>query len=220
MLTLTVLLYSVCTGLNAFAGSFATFCLYRFLTGLGVGGVFGLAVALVADAVPDRARAPALGLLQSLSTWGNLVAGLLGMGIGLVAARQLLPFGLKPWQALFLIGIVPAALCVLIMRRLPEPEKWVQAKAKGAATGIKFGSYASLLGDPRWSRNAWLGLVVCGAGIVGLSGASGIFIRRSSGPSSKPTWLRSIWPRPRWRAGRRIGFPSGSSCRISAPLPG
>src|SRR5262245_57410889 len=48
-LTITVLLYSVCTGLSAFATHFFDFACYRFITGLGVGGVFGLAVALVAD---------------------------------------------------------------------------------------------------------------------------------------------------------------------------
>ena len=68
MLTWTILLYSLSTGLSAFSTGFFDFCVYRFITGLGVGGVFGLAVALVADTVPDRSRAPALGLLQSLST--------------------------------------------------------------------------------------------------------------------------------------------------------
>ncbi len=55
-LTLTVLIYSVCTGLSAFSKGWVDFAIYRFLTGLGVGGVFGLAVALVADTLPDRAR--------------------------------------------------------------------------------------------------------------------------------------------------------------------
>ena len=170
ILTVCVLLYSVCTGLSSFSRGYVDFCAYRFLTGLGVGGVFGLAVALVADSVPDRARAPALGLLQSLSTWGNLAAGLCGMGVGLLAARTLLPFGLKPWQVLFLVGAAPAFLCLFIMRRLPEPEKWVQARAAGRRKGIKFGSYARLLRHPTWSRHAWLGLILCSAGIVGLWG--------------------------------------------------
>jgi MFS family permease len=170
MLTVCVLLYSVSTGLGAFAGSFFEFCVYRLVTGVGVGGVFGLAVALVADTVPDHARAPALGLFQSLSTCGNLLAGLIGMGIGTLAAQQLLPFGLKAWQAIFLVGALPAFLCLSVLRRLPEPAKWIQARAEGAGRGIKFGSYASLLGQPRWARHAWLGLVLCCAGIIGLWG--------------------------------------------------
>lgn len=170
ILTISILLYSLCTGLSSFSTGFRDFCAYRFLTGLGVGGVFGLAVALVADSVPDRSRAPALGMLQSLSTLGNITAGLLGMGVGFLAARALLPFGLKAWQAMFLVGAVPAMLCVLILIRLKEPDKWVQAKARGAQTGVKLGSYGLLLRHPVWSRNAWLGLILCCAGIIGLWG--------------------------------------------------
>ncbi len=167
ILTITILLYSVSTGLNALATSFETFCAYRFITGLGVGGVFGLAVALVADSVPDKSRAPALGMLQSLSAFGNIAAGLIGMGIGAVAV---LPFGLKPWQALFVIGALPAFLCVFVLAKLKEPEKWVRARAEGASRGIKFGSYGLLLLHPRWRTHAWLGLAACSAGIIGLWG--------------------------------------------------
>jgi len=168
LLAVSVLLYSVFTGLSSFSTGFVDFCAYRFLTGMGIGGVFGLAVALVADSVPDHTRAPALGLLQSLSTWGNLLAGFAGLAVGSLATRQLLPAGLQPWQALFLLGAAPAFLCVFILWRLPEPEKWVRARAEGTARGVRFGSYAALLGHPRWRRHAWLGLAACLPGIVGL----------------------------------------------------
>jgi MFS family permease len=166
MLTICILLYSVCTGLSCLSTGFFDFCVYRFITGLGVGGVFGLAVALVADSVPDRTRAPALGMLQSLSAVGNITAGLIGMGIGAMAS---IPFGLPPWKAMFLVGAFPAFLCVFVMRRLKEPQKWVEARAAGKITGVKFGSYASLLGS-KWRRNAWLALIACSSGIIGLWG--------------------------------------------------
>ena len=170
ILSVCVLLYSVFTGLSAFSTGFWDFCFYRFLTGMGVGGVFGLSVALVADSIPDHTRAPALGLLQSLSTWGNIAAGVIGMGIGALAARHLLPFGLSAWQSMFLVGAIPAFLCVFIIGRLKEPQKWVDARAEGAKRGIKFGSYGNLLKHPKWSKHAWLGLIMCSAGIVGLWG--------------------------------------------------
>ena len=78
-LTLTVLLYSVFTGLSALSRNEIDFAIYRFVTGLGVGGVFGLAVALVADSLPDQARPHALGLLQALSAVGNVTAGPTGI---------------------------------------------------------------------------------------------------------------------------------------------
>lgn len=170
ILAVSLMIYSLFTGVNAFVTSYAAFCACVFLTGVGVGGVFGLAVALVADSVPDRTRAPALGLLQSLSSWGNITAGLIGMGIGLYAMKHPLPFHLKAWQANFLVGAVPALLCVFIFRKVREPEKWVQARAEGDQKGIKFGSYGALLGHPTWSRHAWLGLALCSAGIIGLWG--------------------------------------------------
>src|SRR5437899_5791861 len=52
-LTLTVLMYSLFTGLSAFATSVPMFGLFRFVTGLGVGGVFGLSVELIAHSFPD-----------------------------------------------------------------------------------------------------------------------------------------------------------------------
>jgi MFS family permease len=169
VLTWSVLAYSLFTGLGAFSTTFFEFCVYRFLTGCGVGGVFGLAVALVADTLPERARAPALGWLQSLSTWGNVLAGLIGMGIGTLGARQLLPFGLSPWQTIFLVGALPALLCVSMLRRLPEPETWRRARDVGAR-GWQAGSYRALLQQAPWGRHAAFGLLVCSAGIIGYWG--------------------------------------------------
>ena len=92
------------------------------------------------------------------------------MGIGLLATQHLLPFSLRAWQAMFLVGAVPALLCVFIFRKLKEPEKWVRAKAEGDKKGVKFGSYLVLLKHPTWSKHAWLGLILCSAGIIGLWG--------------------------------------------------
>ena len=163
-LAITVLMYSLCTGLSAFARNFTEFAIYRAITGLGVGGVFGLAVALIADSLPDKARPRALGLLQALSAVGNVTAGLCAMSLAGVDPA-------KSWRYLFWIGSVPAFLCIFIMMRLKEPEKWQQARAAHAAgTGGAMGSYASLFGEARWRRPALFGMVLCVAGVIGLWG--------------------------------------------------
>jgi len=169
MLTLTVLIYSVCTGLSAFSTGWIDFAAYRFLTGLGVGGVFGLAVALVADTLPDRSRAGALGMLQALSAVGNVMAGIVSMFIGSLESRAVIPAG-KGWTYMFLVGAIPAFLCVFIQLRLKEPEKWVKAREAGRAAGVKFGSYTALLGDARWRSPALLGMILCVSGVIGLWG--------------------------------------------------
>ena len=168
-LTLTVLIYSVCTGLSAFSKGWVDFAIYRFLTGLGVGGVFGLAVALVADTLPDRARTGALGTLQALSAVGNVTAGLVSMYMGHLEGTKAIEPG-TAWKYMFLVGALPAFLCVFIQIRLKEPEKWVQARAAGKAAGVKFGSYTALLGDVRWRKSALLGMMLCVAGVIGLWG--------------------------------------------------
>ena len=172
-LAVTVLLYSVFTGLSALSRNVYDFCIYRFVTGLGVGGVFGLSVALVADSLPDRARPHALGLLQSLSAVGNVAAGLIAVLVGWNQVSAVMGGG-KPaadfWKYLFWIGAAPAFLCVFIQIRLKEPEKWVKAREAGRLTGARFGSYASLFGEARWRKPALLGMLLCVAGVVGLWG--------------------------------------------------
>ena len=176
-LTLTVLLYSLFTGLTAFSTSWLDFAIYRFITGLGVGGVFGLAVALTADTLPDHARPGALGMLQALSAVGNISAGLVSMWMGsLIQAHTAMPDDAfyvtreNAWRIAFMIGAVPAFLCVFIQLRLKEPEKWVRAREAGRLTGVKFGSYVELLGAGRWRKPAILGMLLCITGVIGLWG--------------------------------------------------
>jgi MFS family permease len=167
-LALTVLRYSLCTGLSAFSTGWLDFAIYRFITGLGVGGVFGLAVALVADSLPDHARAGALGTLQALSAVGNIAAGIISILLG-QKEGEWFKTG-EAWKYMFLIGAFPAFLCVFLQLRLKDPENWVKAREAGRKSGAQFGSYASLFGEARWRKPALLGMMLCVAGVVGLWG--------------------------------------------------
>lgn len=179
-LTITVLMYSVFTGLSALSKGWIDFAVYRFVTGLGVGGVFGLAVALIADALPDTSRTGALGTLQALSAVGNVAAGLISMSVGrMVELKSITPEW--SWKIMFLIGAIPAFLCVFIQVRLKEPEKWVKAREEGKKTGVAFGSYASLFGEARWRKPALLGMLLCVTGVIGLWGI-GFFAPELVGP--------------------------------------
>jgi MFS family permease len=166
-LAITILLYGLCTGLSGFSTNLTDFCVYRFITGLGVGGVFGLAVALCADSLPDRARPHALGMLQALSALGNIGGGLIAMFLGY---RMIHHPEASGWRSLFILGAVPPLICVLFQFRMKEPEKWVAARAQGKIDGARFGSYTSLLGEARWRKPALFGMVLCVAGVVGLWG--------------------------------------------------
>jgi len=169
VMLLTILLYSLFTGLSALSVSVWDFALYRFLTGLGVGGEFAVGVALVAEVMPDRARTHALGWLQTLSAVGNITAAFINMGLGIAEGGEMLG-DFKPWRIMFVIGALPALLAILIRSRLREPERWQHAVAEDGKVLHKAGSLAELFGDPRWRKHAFVGLALAIPGVVGLWG--------------------------------------------------
>ena len=78
---------------------------------------------------------------------------------------------------MFVIGMAPALLVILIRRRLKEPEKWKAAdsgrcdgRRDRRGTRSKAGSISELFGDPRWRNNAIVGMVLGFSGVVGLWG--------------------------------------------------
>jgi MFS family permease len=170
----TILIYSLCTGLSALSVGFWDFAFYRFITGLGVGGEFAVGVSLVAEVMPDRARPHALGLLQALSAVGNISAAFISMGLGHVESAGgfeslsgLSDHPVQAWRLMFVVGTVPALLALFIFRRLKEPERW---QAAAHAGGAALGSYGALFGEPRWRRNAIVGMCLAFSGVVGLWG--------------------------------------------------
>lgn len=174
-LTYTILLYSIFTGFSAFSQGPWDYCLYRFLTGLGVGGVFAAAVSLLAETMPDNARPFTLGLMQALSAVGNCTAALMFVSLGLLELYGYLDplksVGLNAWRILFLIGIAPALLVIFIQRKLEEPITWRNAKAAAdAGTGRKLGSYGDLFSGGWVRKHALLGMILAFVGVVGLWG--------------------------------------------------
>src|SRR2546426_5549026 len=158
---LTILFYSCFTGLSALSTSWVDFTFYRFLTGLGVGGEFAAGVTLVAEVMPERARAHALGGLQALSAIGNVI----GSAISFVV----LPLG---WRWMFTVGVIPALLVVLVFRKMKEPEAWQRIKDSVTAGGDKkqLGSIADLWSHARWRKNTIIGLILAISGVIGLWG--------------------------------------------------
>jgi MFS family permease len=75
-----------------------------------------------------------------------------------------------PWRIMFVIGALPALLAVAIRWKLKEPEAWQHAVAEGVETHQRAGSLTDLFGDPRWRRNAFVGLALAVPGVVGLWG--------------------------------------------------
>ncbi|WP_371381258.1 MFS transporter [Sporomusa aerivorans] len=116
--SLTILLFSVFTGLCAFANSVTELNIYRFLSGLGLGGEFGIGMTLVAETWPAAKRARA--------TAGVAIGWQLGAVLAAVLSALVVPqFG---WRGLFAIGVLPALFAAWSRRGIPEPDIWMNRK--------------------------------------------------------------------------------------------
>ena len=133
---LSVLLFSVGTGLLGFTETYMQFAIIRFVSALGLGSVYVACNTLMAEYVPTRFRNTVLGSLQAGWSVGYIVATLL-------AAWILPTYG---WRVLFFVGVTPVLLAVLMHKLVPEPATWarlqgvdrVERKALQRKAGGKF----------------------------------------------------------------------------------
>jgi MFS family permease len=170
-MVVTLLIYSSFTGLSGISRTPYEFVAFRFLVGLGVGGMFGAATTLVAESVPGRIRAVALGMLQTLSALGNIMGSLLTRFIQPGDPEAFV--GYPGWRVIFFIGILPAILVIPMILVLREPERWKESRRKireGADPSKHAGSIPDLFRHPVWRRNLLVGLCLGLAGMAGLWG--------------------------------------------------
>lgn len=141
VLTWTVLIFAVFTGLSALAQGYWDLAAYRFIAGIGIGGEFGIGMALAAEAVRADQRARA-------TSWVGV-----GFQLGVFAAAVVSApvIALWGWRALFVIGLVPAVFAFVIRRGVEEPETFVRAQERGekadgaGSTPISFGAKIAAL---------------------------------------------------------------------------
>lgn len=150
----TILTYSVFSGLTYFATDLWHVGALRFLVAMGVGGEWAVAATLVAEVFPARARAQAAGLFHASSMVGTWLAAIAAILVG------------AEWRYAYLLGIVPALLVVLLRIYVKEPDSWRKAReSERTGQGARMGSFKDLLLNPKWARRAFLGMAFAGAGL-------------------------------------------------------
>ncbi|CCD41249.1 Permeases of the major facilitator superfamily [Candidatus Paraburkholderia kirkii UZHbot1] len=117
----TLFLYVAATAATALSWNFATFVLFRFLTGAGIGGEYTAINSTIQEFTPARLRGR-IDLAINGTFW-------VGAGIGAAGSLVLLDPGLLPpdwgWRACFLIGVA-LGLTILFMRMwVPESPRWL-----------------------------------------------------------------------------------------------
>ena len=116
VLTWTILIFALFTGLCALAQGYYDLLFYRTIAGLGLGGEFGIGMALVAEAWPASMRARASSYVG------------LGWQLGVLAAAIVTPILLPVigWRGMFALGVAPAVVAYFIRYSLHEPEIFVE----------------------------------------------------------------------------------------------
>ncbi len=175
-LSMAIGVYSIFTGLSGFSVGLWDFCTYRFLMGCGIGGAFATSATLIAETMPTRSRAAALGVFQALSALGNIAGSAIARFLVSPDLKTNL-FGLlgehsiSGWRILFMLGVIPAILVVIIMRSIHEPDAWKEAQNTASDNlGRQLGDLRSLFGTQRWRRNMLVGLGLAVVGVIGLWG--------------------------------------------------
>jgi benzoate transport len=116
VLTWTIVLFAVFTGLCGLAQGYYDLLIYRTIAGFGLGGEFGIGMALVAEAWPASMRARASSYVG------------LGWQLGVLLAAIVTPILLPVigWRGMFFLGIGPAVAAYFIRQSLHEPEIFVE----------------------------------------------------------------------------------------------
>ena len=148
VLTWTIVLFAVFTGLCALAQGYWDLLIYRTIAGIGLGGEFGIGMALAIEAWPARHRAKA----------ASYVA--LGWQVGVLGAALLTPLLLPHigWRGMFVLGIFPALVAWYLRSRLHEPEIFTTQREVAPKSG-KLESFKLLIKDKATAKVS-LGVVV------------------------------------------------------------
>lgn len=145
VLTWTILLFAVFTGLGALAQGYWDLLFYRTIAGLGLGGEFGIGMALVAEAWPAKYRARGC----------TYVA--LGWQAGVLVAALITPILLPiiGWRGMFVAALVPGLIAFAVRWYVPEPQIFLD-RASERRTAMPLG----LLVKDSATRNISLGMLI------------------------------------------------------------
>lgn len=186
-MTLSILMYSLCSGLSAASQSPEQLAVLRFLGSLGMGGEWALGVALVMELWPGASRALMAGLIGAFGNFGYFICGTIALGLNRMAPGQmhgwLTATGFPDdwatsltvnghWRLLMLVGAVPALLTMVIRLFVPESDKWTREKEAGKAS--------------HWSERDLLGV------LVGCAAACGVIALWAIPADKLSWWVRAV----------------------------
>jgi MFS family permease len=123
----SIVVYALASAACGFSHTIPQLIVFRFILGLGMGGEWTTAAALIAETWRAEHRGKALGFMQSSYAIGEAIAALVVMFV-------LPAYG---WRAVFFVGVLPAFLVFWIQAKVPEPELWKKRTAQQQKVPLK-----------------------------------------------------------------------------------
>lgn len=172
----SIFIYSAASAACGLSQTIPQLAAFRFVLGLGMGGEWTTAAALIAETWRAEHRGKALGLMQSAYAIGEAIAAA-------VVAVVLSHFG---WRVVFFVGLAPAILLLWIWKRVPESQIWRKHSVEKKSGALRRLMQKDML------RN---GLVATGMNAFAMFGYWGLF-----------TWIPAYLSAPVAEGGRGLSL--------------
>jgi MFS family permease len=141
---ITLSVYLVATAATAFSWNIASFALFRFITGAGIGGEYAAINSTIQELIPARVRG-----------WTDLVINgsfWIGAAVGAVGSLVLLdPAVIDPehgWRLAFLIGAALALVIFFMRLWIPESPRWLMTHGRAEEAERVMASIEANFGPP------------------------------------------------------------------------
>ncbi|WP_394232240.1 MFS transporter [Niallia oryzisoli] len=117
---ITLLMFSLASGLSAFTTTLTIFLILRFFVGMGLGGELPVASTLVSESVPAKDRGRVIVLLESFWAFGWLLSALISYFV-------IPSYG---WQTALIISAIPALYALYLRIKLPDSPVFSPSKTE------------------------------------------------------------------------------------------
>ena len=172
-MVVTILIYSIFTGLSGLAQTTGQLALLQALAGIGIGGEWAAGAALVAEVWPESSRTKALQVMQMSFSFGNFIAAGVNIALG--------PYG---WRWVLAAGAAPALITLFIRKYVPEPARWLAARERQRVSvgADRAASTFMAIFQPPYRRRTIVGVVIALAMMIGAWGGTTLI----------PVWINQL----------------------------
>lgn len=117
-----MLLFILFTVLTAISTSFSQLVIFRLLLGVAIGADYAISPTIIAEYSPVKHR----GKLLTIGGLSWFIGAAVSYSVGFV----FLPLGALAWRYMFLLGVIPALIVLVLRTSIPESPRWLVSQGR------------------------------------------------------------------------------------------